>query len=64
MAERLIDLDAIRIGPRYRKDMGDIDGLARSIAEVGLLQPVVVTPAGILVAGRRRFEAHRRLKWP
>ena len=36
-------LDSIRIGERHRKDMGDIDGLARSIADVGLLHPIVIT---------------------
>jgi len=34
----------IRIGERHRKDMGDIEGLARSIDEIGLLHPVVVRP--------------------
>jgi len=54
-------IDAIRIGERARKDMGDIDGLARSIAEVGLLHPVVVRPDGLLIAGVRRLEACKHL---
>ena len=54
-------IDSITIGDRHRKDMGDIDGLARSIAEIGLLHPVVVTPAGLLIAGQRRLEACKRL---
>ena len=34
-----------------------------SIAEVGLLHPVVVTPEGRLIAGQRRLEACRQLGW-
>ena len=37
--------------------------LARSIGEVGLLHPVVVTSKGHLVAGARRLEACRILGW-
>jgi hypothetical protein len=43
--------------------MGDVDTLARSIGEVGLLHPVVVTRKGDLIAGARRIEACRRLGW-
>ncbi|MBU1067903.1 ParB N-terminal domain-containing protein [Patescibacteria group bacterium] len=55
--------DQIRIGPRHRKRMGDIDKLAASIAEVGLLHPVVVKPDGELIAGARRLAAIRKLGW-
>jgi ParB-like chromosome segregation protein Spo0J len=53
----------IEVGPRHRQDMGDIAALAASIADVGLLQPLVVDPDGRLIAGRRRLEAVRELKW-
>jgi ParB/RepB/Spo0J family partition protein len=53
----------IRIGFRYRKDLGDLRALAASIAEVGLLHPIVVTPSGRLIAGQRRLEACRLLEW-
>jgi ParB family chromosome partitioning protein len=43
--------------------MGDLDALAASIADVGLLQPIVVKPDGTLVAGQRRLEACKRLGW-
>lgn len=56
-------IDAIVVGVRHRKDLGDIDGLIRSIDEVGLLQPITITPDGVLVCGRRRLEAVRRLGW-
>src|SRR5262249_4945386 len=43
------------------RDMGDIAGLAASIDEIGLLQPIVVTPDGRLIAGARRLAAAKRL---
>src|SRR5688572_12896863 len=54
-------IDDIDVGARHRIDLGDVDGLAASIREVGLLHPIVVTPDGRLIAGARRLEACRRL---
>ena len=57
-------IDAIRVGARHRKEMGDLESLAASMASpVGLLHPVVVTPAGVLVAGERRIRAAALLGW-
>lgn len=53
----------IRVGTRFRKEMGDIASLAKSIQEVGLLHPVVVTPDGELIAGMRRLAACQSLGW-
>jgi ParB/RepB/Spo0J family partition protein len=53
----------IRIGVRHRRDLGDIDELARSIDEVGLLHPIVVRSDGRLIAGERRLAACKRLGW-
>jgi N6-adenosine-specific RNA methylase IME4 len=58
-----LPIDAITVGPRHRKDLGDIDGLAASIAAVGLLQPVGVSPDGILIFGQRRLAAFQKLGW-
>jgi ParB family transcriptional regulator, chromosome partitioning protein len=41
--------------------MGDIDSLAASIRDVGLLHPIVIAPAGRLIAGARRLKAVERL---
>src|SRR2546425_5348210 len=60
---RLMHIDQIQVGFRYRKDLGDLRTLAESIAEAGLLHPVVVTPEGRLIAGQRRLEACRMLGW-
>jgi ParB family chromosome partitioning protein len=48
--------------PRGRVDQESLEGLAASIAEVGLLQPIVVRPQEgegtfVLVAGERRWRA-------
>lgn len=56
-------IESIVVGPRYRRDMGDIDSLAKSIAEVGLLHPIVITPHNELIAGQRRLMACRQLGW-
>jgi hypothetical protein len=40
-------ISAITIGVRHRRDLGGIDGLAASIAEIGLLHPVVTTPRNV-----------------
>jgi ParB/RepB/Spo0J family partition protein len=59
----VIDIAAIRVGSRHRKDMGDLASLARGIADVGLLHAIVVTPDGRLIAGERRLRAARSLGW-
>src|SRR5579859_1722132 len=59
----VMNIEQIQIGYRYRKDLGDLRVLAQSIADVGLLHPVVVTPEGRLIAGQRRLGACRLLGW-
>ncbi|WP_194396243.1 ParB N-terminal domain-containing protein [Microbacterium atlanticum] len=54
-------VDSIRVGSRHRVDLGDIDTLAESIERQGLLQPITVTPEGVLVCGARRLAALRQL---
>ena len=56
-------IDKIKIGKRHRQDMGDIDELAQSIKDVGLLHPVVIRVDGVLIAGARRIAACRKLGW-
>jgi ParB-like chromosome segregation protein Spo0J len=59
----VIKIDSIKVGKRHRKDLGDIEGLAASIEEVGLLHPPVITPDGELIAGARRIAAGKLLGW-
>ncbi len=56
-------IDSIKVGARFRKDLGDIDALAGSIREVGLLHPIVIGADDTLIAGQRRLEACRQLGW-
>lgn len=49
----------IVVGERHRKDMGDLDALASSIADIGLLQPIGVSPDNRLIFGERRLRACR-----
>jgi hypothetical protein len=62
-AGKQIPIASIKIGKRHRRDMGDIDQLAKWISAVGLLHPVVVTPKYELVAGARRLAACKKLNW-
>ena len=57
-------IGAIRVGQRFRRDMGDLSVLATSIRELGLLHPLVVSTDSTLIVGARRLEACRLLGWP
>lgn len=59
----VLPVDEISTGDRIRTDLGDLTELAESIGRVGLLHPIVVDPAGALIAGARRLAAVRRLGW-
>ena len=54
-------MDSITVGVRHRQDLGDLVSLMESIKRVGLLQPIVVSPEGVLICGRRRLEAVKQL---
>lgn len=60
--ERIAIAD-ITVGERPRQDLGDIDALASSISELGLLQPIGVTSTKLLVWGERRLRACECLGW-
>lgn len=62
MTVQKVAIEDIRIGERARKDMGDLQGLANSILQFGLIHPIVVTPDLQLIAGQRRLEACKRLR--
>lgn len=59
-----VDINHVKIEGRHRVDLGDIDALAESIRNVGLLHPLVVDGELRLIAGQRRLEACRSLGWP
>ena len=64
---RTVSISELRPGrfqPRTRFDDQDIDGLARSLADSGMMQPIIVRPAADgmmeIVAGERRWRAAQR----
>jgi len=59
-----IRTERVMVTDRYRTDFGDLDRLARSISEVGLLQPILVGPDYSLIAGERRLRAVQSLNYP
>jgi ParB family transcriptional regulator, chromosome partitioning protein len=58
-----LGVSKITVRNRYRKALGNIDLLAASIKELGLLHPIVVRPDGRLIAGERRLAACKKLGW-
>lgn len=61
---REIPLAEIKVKDRARQDLGDIEGLAESILEKGLLQPITVDEHYYLRAGERRYRAHQAAGLP
>ena len=58
-----IKITDIKVGDRYRKDLGDLTLLANSIGEIGLLHPIVINQDNQLIAGERRLETCKSLGW-
>lgn len=56
-----IEINQIKIGVRHRQDFGDLQALADSIEEIGLLQPIGITDDYQLVFGERRLRAFQLL---
>lgn len=62
---RSFDVAAVIVerSERQRRELRNIDELAESIQRIGLINPLVVTQDGVLVAGERRFTAICQLGW-
>jgi N6-adenosine-specific RNA methylase IME4 len=58
--QQSLPVRTIKIGRRFRKDLGDVAALARSIDQNGLLHPIVVDREHHLIAGQRRLEAWKK----
>lgn len=56
-----IAISQIKIENRFRQDYGDIDSLAKSIKEIGQLQPIGIDSNYRLIFGERRIKACRLL---
>ena len=59
----LIGINKIVVNDRIRKEFGDIADLAADIADNGLINPPVVSPDFVLIAGERRLRACKHLGW-
>lgn len=58
----LYDIDRITVGSRRRAaDASKVTELAGSIAEIGLINPITISPTGDLIAGLHRLEACKSL---
>ncbi len=52
-----VSIETVKVGTRFRKEAGDIEKLAASIKDLGLLHPLVVDNDYNLVSGWRRLQA-------
>jgi N6-adenosine-specific RNA methylase IME4 len=57
----LLKINDIKVGDRFRKDLGDLEALKHSIQEIGLLHNIVVNENKELICGQRRLEAFKQL---
>ncbi len=58
-----IALEDIKIRRRVRRKTEDIESLMDSMKRYGLLNPITINSKNVLIAGRRRLEAAKRLGW-
>ncbi|NBK80097.1 chromosome partitioning protein ParB [bacterium D16-76] len=60
----LIPINGIKLNPGRRDaEPEDVEILAKSIAELGLLNPITIDQENTLIAGRHRLEAAKLLGW-
>lgn len=57
---KFIPIKSIKVTDRTRQDFGDLDGLAETIKDKGVLQPITVASDMSLLAGGRRLEAAKK----
>jgi len=56
-----VRINDVILEKRFRKDLGELDGLMESIKLLGLLQPIGITKDKVLVFGQRRLHACQML---
>ncbi len=59
----LVDIDTVKVGPRFRTHPGDLSDLVASMRDLGLLHPIAIDKDNNLLAGQRRLWAARELGW-
>ncbi|MCX8095900.1 MAG: ParB N-terminal domain-containing protein [Spirochaetes bacterium] len=60
---REIEIDKIKVRDRQRKYIGDITPLKKSMKELGLINPIIVSDDNVLIAGYRRLLSAKELGW-
>lgn len=58
-----VNIKDIKVGDRFRKELGEIEELAQSIKTKGLINPITVDEKVSLIAGERRLRACLFLRW-
>ncbi|MFP4331483.1 MAG: ParB N-terminal domain-containing protein [Alkalispirochaetaceae bacterium] len=58
-----IDVNAVILRRRVRKNLGDLKPLAESLKTHGLINPILINERNELIAGHRRLEAAKLLGW-
>lgn len=59
----MLDGIVVNRDTRQRRELPGIEELADSISRLGLINPIVITREGVLVAGERRLTACKQLGW-
>lgn len=59
--QKSFPISEITVEDRFREDLGDIEELANSILNKGLLQPITISTEGRLLAGGRRLKAAKTI---
>ena len=60
-----ISIKKIKPHPKNKEiyTLSNLSDLSKSIAEIGLLEPIVINQNNQIISGNRRYEAIRSLKW-
>ena len=60
-----ISIKKIKSHPKNKEiyTLSNLSDLSKSIAEIGLLEPIVINQNNQIISGNRRYEAIKSLKW-
>ncbi|WP_316246290.1 ParB N-terminal domain-containing protein [Treponema phagedenis] len=58
-----VAINDIKVKKRVRREVDNIEKLAESMKQYGLLNPIILTGEFVLIAGERRLRAAKLLGW-
>lgn len=58
-----VAINDIKVKKRVRREVDNIEKLAESMKQYGLLNPIILTGDFVLIAGERRLRAAKLLGW-